>query len=552
MRTSRNSTGLLILPGLFFLAVTFVVPVVGVLLRSFDPDGRLSFVAPRFSLTNYSELLGSPIYSIIFQNTFLIAVIATVVTLILAYPMCYFLSRLSRAWAGALIILALFPFWTSILARLFAFTQILPQFGLMYTTTATIIGMVYYLLPYMIAILYANMAGIDNEVMNAARTLGASLTQALRRVFIPMTKSGVFVGATVVFVISLGFFLTPAVLGGGSDLTVATYIQQQVDIASWGTASAIGTVLLVLTLAVFFGSSRFFGSDELVVVGVGSQKGVARTEKLRFTWPIVVGFISTIIIFVFLLLPLIVVILLSFASTSYLSFPPTGFSWQWYGRFFSDADWLASAWLSLQVALLTAVSATLLGLITAIALERGGIPAKKFIMALFLAPLIVPAILTAVALFDLSNRLHLSGTIVGYVVGHTLLALPITVMIISTALSTTGTELEQAARTLGASRHRAFTMVTARMIAPSLGVAAIFAFVTSWDEPVVALFMSTGRTTLPVHIFNHMRTEVTPTIAAVSTVLMALVLFGTLAAYGISYAVRRRRLETGSQESTGG
>jgi putative spermidine/putrescine transport system permease protein len=392
------------------------------------------------------------------------------------------------------------------------------------------------------------MLTIDDELINAARTLGATLGQAPRRIFVPLTKPGVFAGATMVFVISLGFFLTPAILGGGADLTVATFIQQQVNIANWGTASAMASVLLVLTLAVFFGASRLFSPDQVAVVGIGSQKGVSRSEALRFTWPVVTGLLFTLAVFFFLLAPLVIVVMLSFTPTTFLAFPPAGFSGRWYVSFFSDTDWLSSAWLSLQVALLTAGSATLLGLLTAIGLTRGRVPARAVISALFLAPLIVPVILMAVALFDVANRLHLSGTVAGYVLGHTLLALPITVMIASNALRAIGTELEQAARTLGATRRKAFTMVTARIMAPSLGVAAVFAFVTSWDEPVIALFMSTGKPTLPVHIFNHIQTEVTPTVAAVSSMLMAVVLVVGLV-FALVSAARRRRLAVEYRET---
>lgn len=551
MRSSPNKAALLILPGLVFLAASFLFPLAGVLLRSVDPQGRLSYAAPRFDLANYAELLSDPLYQTVLQNTFVVAIVATAATLLLAYPVCFFLSRLPGGWGSGLLLLALFPFWTSILVRLFAFTQILPPFGLMYTTTATVIGMVYYLLPYMIAILYASMLSIDDELISAARTLGANMLQALARVFVPLTRPGVMVGVTMVFVISLGFFLTPALLGGGADLTVATYIQQQVNIARWGTASSMGTVLLVLTLVIYFGANRLFAGREVALIGAGSQKGVSRTEKLRFTWPVGVGLGFTLAVFFFLLAPLVVVVMLSFTHTTYLVFPPAGFSGRWYARFFGDADWLASAWLSFQVAGLTAIIATALGLLTALGLVRGNLPGRQLVAALFVAPLIVPVILIAIALFDLANRLHLVGTVAAYVAGHTLLALPITVMIASNALRAMGTELEQAARTLGASRSRAFRSVTARMIAPSLAVAAVFAFVTSWDEPVIALFLSTGRTTLPVHIFNHIQTEVTPTVAAVSTMLMAAVLIGGLA-YAALAAARRRRLIADYQGATHG
>lgn len=541
-RAGRGSAGWLVVPGLCFLVLVCIVPLLGVVLRSFDPDGKLSYVAPRFSFENYVDLIHDPAYWVILKNTFVVASVATMVTLVLAYPVCFYMSRLTGRWGARLLVLALFPFWTSILVRLYAFTQILPVFGVMYTTTATIIGMVYYLLPYMIAILYANMLSIDNELMNAARTLGANMMQTLRMVFLPLTKPSVFVGVVMTFVIALGFFLTPAILGGGSDLTVATYIQQQVNIANWGKASAMGTVLLAITLVLFLGANRLFAGAQSTVIGAGSQKGASRIEAARMTWPLAVGAVFTVATFAFLLVPLVMVVFVSFTPTTYLIFPPSGFSVRWYERFFDDAEWLRSAWLSVRVGIVTAIVSTGLGLITAIGLERGRVRGKSLMTALFLSPLIVPVILIAVALYEMANRLHLIGSLTAYVIGHTLLALPITVLICANALRSIGTELEQAARTLGATPRYAFGAVTARLMAPSLAVAAIFAFVTSWDEPVIALFLSIGRATMPVHIFNHIQTEVTPTVAAVSTMLMAGVLVGGMV-LALASAARRRRLQ---------
>jgi ABC-type spermidine/putrescine transport system permease subunit II len=237
-----------------------------------------------------------------------------------------------------------------------------------------------------------------------------------------------------------------------------------------------------------------------------------------------------------------VVVLVSFTPTTYLVFPPQGFSLRWYQDFFVTPGWLSSVWLSVRVGFFTTITVTVLGLLTAIGLERSHIPGKALLRATFLAPLIVPVILIAVAFYDLANRAHLAGTVAGYVIGHTLLALPITVMIAGNALRSAGTELEDAARTLGASPRTAFLAITARLIAPSLLVSALFAFITSWDEPVVALFLSTGQTTLPVHIFNYMQSEVRPTVAAIATMLMAVIIVvgGVLHLLG---ARRRRRLE---------
>lgn len=538
---AMNRSAFLILPGLLFLLLAFFLPIYGIVLRSLDPKGALAFASPRLSGENYAEILTDPLYGIVLQNTFTVALVATVLTLLLAYPACYFLSRLPRNLGGRLLLLALFPFWTSILVRLFAFTQILPWFDLLYTSTATIIGMVYYLLPYMIAILYANMLSVDDELLNAARTLGSGPFQTLRRVFVPLTKTGVMAGVTMIFVISLGFFLTPAILGGPQDLTIATYIQQQVRVANWGTAAAMGTILLIITLALFFFANRLLMGATASSMSGGSQKGVARTEPMRLNLPNSIGLVTLVAIFIFLLAPLVVVVVLSFSKSTYLVFPPTGFSLRWYARFFADANWLAAAWLSVKVALATAVLATVFGLLTAVALVRGNLPGRQILTAIFMAPMIVPVILVAVGFYDLASKMRLVGTTFAFITAHTLLALPFTVMICTNALQAIGTELETAARTLGSSPRQAFSAITMRMIAPSLMVSGVFAFVTSWDEPVVALFLSTSSPTLPVHVFNHIQTEVSPIVAVVSTLLMVTVLLVGLLVLLVR-AARRRHL----------
>ena len=532
--------GFFVFPGLLFLAAVFLVPLLGVVLRSFDPRGRLSFSSPAFTLANYSDLLADPAYLIILRNTLLVAIIATTLTFILAYPSCYFMSRTRVGWGRFLLILALFPFWTSILVRLYAFTQILPWFGVMYTTTATIVGMIYYLLPYMIAILYANMAAIDNELLLAAQTLGASNLQSLRFVFVPLARAGALLGALLIFVISLGFFLTPALLGGGSDLTIATYIQQQVNLVNWKAASPMGTVLLMIAVSLFLAGNYFLTPERTTVVGMPSEKGVSRREPLPMNLVNAAALLWTLAVFFFLLAPLAIVVFVSFTPSTYLRFPPSGFSLRWYVDFFRDPEWLSAAWLSLRIACLTAVFATLLGLVTAVGLERSKIAGKSLVAALFMAPVIVPVILIAVGFYDIANRLQIAGTILGYVAAHTLLALPITVMITGNALRSTGFELEIVARTLGAAPRRAFRLVTIPAIAPSLVVAAVFSFVTSWDEPVMSLFLSTGRNTLPVQIFNDMQTEVQPTVAAISTLMMACMIIVALFLFAAHRMTRGR------------
>jgi putative spermidine/putrescine transport system permease protein len=532
---------LLLLPGLTFLAVFFVYPILGVARRSFDPAGRLHYFSTNLTLANYADIFQDTAYRLILRNTFIIAIEATIISVLLAYPVAFFLTRLPRRWGQPLLLLALFPFWTSILIRLYAFTQVLDFVHLLYTTPGTVIGMVHYLLPYMIAVLYATMITIDTELLRAARSLGASEAKGMRYIFFPLTRTGLFAGCLFIFVIGLGFYLTPAILGAASDVTIAIYIQEEVNIYKWGVAGAMGVMLLLITLGVFIILDRTLRFERVVGVGGGGQKGAASSAGVGWSWTMVGLAVYTGLTFLFLLGPLVVVVLVSFTPSTFLDFPPRGFSLRWYRDFFSDPTWLTSAWLSLRVALLTVVTATTLGLAAAYALERSTIVGKRFFRALFITPLIVPVILIAASLFDLEARLQLSATIPGYVVGHTILALPFTVVLLSTALSNLGVELEEASRTLGANRWRTFYRVTLPAIAPSVGAAGIFAFVTSWDEAVVSLFLSSVQTTLPVHMFSFLRVQLRPTIAAISTILMAAVVLISILVLVLSNTRRRRR-----------
>ena len=135
---------------------------------------------------------------------------------------------------------------------------------LLFNRTAVIIGMVHILLPFMIIILYSTMIAIDRELQDAARSLGASGFQTFQRVFLPLSMPGVYAGVLLVFIISLGLFITPAVLGGGGDITIAIFVQQQVSILNWGVASAMSMVLLVVTIILFFVFNRLFGGERMV------------------------------------------------------------------------------------------------------------------------------------------------------------------------------------------------------------------------------------------------------------------------------------------------
>jgi putative spermidine/putrescine transport system permease protein len=223
----------------------------------------------------------------------------------------------------------------------------------------------------------------------------------------------------------------------------------------------------------------------------------------------------------YLLAPTLVIVPMSFTEARILSFPPEGFTFQWYERMVTDRQWSTGIVNSTQVAVLTAVLATVLGTLVALGLSRGRFPGRTLINALALSPLIVPIVVIAIGMFGLFVQWKLSGSLPGLVLAHTALALPFVAVSVSTSLRTMDRNLELAAANLGADPRRTFAHITLPIILPGVLTGAIFSFITSWDEVVVAIFMtSSDFRTLPVEMWEQVRQAVDPTVAAVSTTLL--------------------------------
>jgi putative spermidine/putrescine transport system permease protein len=239
----------------------------------------------------------------------------------------------------------------------------------------------------------------------------------------------------------------------------------------------------------------------------------------------------------FLLLPLLVVVPISFGTSSLMMFPPRDYSLRWYRVLVEDSRWLTAALTSLRLGITVALASTVLATLTAIGIFRYQGPGKAALQALILSPLIVPVIVSGVALYYLFSLLGMTGSMTSLVCAHTLLTFPYGVVVINAALERFDTRLEQAAMSMGANPFKTLWRVTLPIIRPSIFVAALFAFLISFDEVVMALLLSGPATlTIPKQMWDGIRFDLTPVIGAVSTVL--LVFSSGLVA--IAEAIRRR------------
>ena len=256
-------------------------------------------------------------------------------------------------------------------------------------------------------------------------------------------------------------------------------------------------------------------------------------------------YIACAFIFMYLILPIFVILPISFSSSKFLQFPPTGFSLQWYGKFFTNRNWISATLRSFQVAILTTIFSTILGTMASFAFVRGQFRGKKLLYGMVLSPLIIPVIITAVATYYIFARVRMIGTIWALVLAHTVLALPFVVVNVTSTLQGFDITLERAALSLGANRLVKFFKVTFPLIWPGVVSGALFAFITSFDEVIIAIFLSGSRPTLPKQMWDGIRIAINPTISAVASLLIVfsiLLLLSLQLFAGRSARVRRRSM----------
>jgi len=243
-------------------------------------------------------------------------------------------------------------------------------------------------------------------------------------------------------------------------------------------------------------------------------------DKLGGLKPFLIGL--TILVCLFLILPIIFIAALSFGSSQWLIFPPPSWTFKWYQALFADPRWVYSALTSLKIAVIVTVLSVVLGFLAALGLNRGTFLGREALRALFLTPMILPVVVLAVALYALFLQLGLAGTTVGFVIAHLLIALPFSIISIGNALEGFDKSIEDAAILCGASPWEARMRVTVPAVSHGIFAAAVFSFLASWDEVVLAIFMASPTLqTLPVKIWATLRQDLTPVIAAASTILIA-------------------------------
>lgn len=580
-------------PAMAVLAILFLLPVAMLLGISFLDDGN------NLTLHHYERLLETPLYAKVLWITVKTALWVTLFCLLGAYPIAYLLATVSSSTRGWLSIFVLMPFWTSFLVRTFSWMVLLGKKGainqwlealgiidkpikMMFNFTGVMVGMTHALMPLAVLTMLAVMVGIDRNLTKAASTMGAKPGRRFWKIYFPMSMPGVAASGLLIFISSLGFFITPALLGSPRNTMIVQMIMFQIrEVLNWQFAGAIGLLLLVTFFIIFYFYDKIFGlstiaggaanrsdQDRPSVIKLGASKlgnmilsflatstdlvcdalraiiprrfkssGARNAKPRRLLW------VTSLLVIVFLALPTFFIIPVSFTSEAFLTWPPKGFSFRWYELVFDSPIWLGAAVRSLLVALAASTIGMLVAVPCAFAIAWRKFPGKGALFGFLIAPIIVPNIFIAVGLFFMFSKVGLAGTTLGIILGHTIVTIPYITITTLAVVKGYDRNLDFAAAIMGAGKITIFRRVTLPVISAGMVASFMFAFIHSFDELTIAIFVTSGKVaTLPKLMYEDALLAVSPRLAAVASLLLV---FSLIVIFTSEY-IRRRGAKNNS------
>ena len=571
---------------LVWLVAVFLVPLLMLVVFSFwvnIPGGQYE---AGFTLENYVRFLTTSLYLEQLWLTIELALVTSVFSLVLGYPLAYYLARLDRPWLrSTLLITIISSLWITYVIRAYAWQVILASngiisslgvaLGILETQTSfypgywgLIVGMVYVFLPFMVLTLYSSLRNLDGELLEASKNLGAGPLRTFRRVTLPLTKNGVASGTSLVFILALGAYVLPRLLGSGQQRTLPVLIEQQIMSESnypFGAAMSIGLIIVVLVFlwlllrvtnvttgdlggveagedddgdtprnsrgmttrgwdAVVGVSDAIGLTSALGAVGAGVRNVVESVDSN--TREAVIGaslnvYVAAVMLYV--AGPLAIIVAVSFTPSEFLTFPPGGFSLQWYVTFFTEPGWIVSLFNSLTIAVAAALLSTSIGGILAFSLDRFDYRFESVLATFGVLPILVPPVIIGVAFLVFFLQIGFAGNWLSIVVAHGIFYAPFPFILVMQGLRELDRTYEEAAMNLGASPIRTIRTITYPLLRANVVSGALFAFILSLNEYIIAWLLSLFLVdTIPIHIFNQLRYSYPPTIAAASTVFILL------------------------------
>lgn len=562
---------LLLAPVFALLLLGFALPLLYIVPQAFGGNA-----AERFQ-----RIFESPVYVRIIWTTVRISLEATAITLVVSFPLAWFLSRATGIKALLLGLLVLVPFLSSVLVRTFAWLAILGQRGLvngtllslgliseplplLFSEPAVVLALVHASIPMMVFALVTVLRRIDGRILLAASTLGASPIRAWFGVVLPLAVRGIQSGVTIIFLFTIASFIAPAFLGNQRQQMLAQVIQSEIETgADWPFAAALGVTLAFVATIVVAAMTvvlRYFSRwQRPATASASTQKTLQPVDAKLLRQPIpqrssLFPFSSMLgkaprlfetayltVISIFILLPLVVLFPVSFSSADVLVFPPPGYSLRWYETILGSSEWIEAALTSLRIGAATCILSLVAATLAVLGFGRSRFVFQGAFEAALQSPLSVPAVVFALGAYLAFSRVGLVDTEIGIVIAHTVLIFPVVYLIASATYSSIDPSLSLAAASLGANPWRTFRTIVFPLLLPGLAIGALIAVLLSFDESVASIFLSDlSVKTLPRKLWEGIRFNTSPESAAVSAILLGVTCL--VIVVGMAVVLGRRRM----------
>ena len=520
---------IVVLPNLLLIATSFMRSVGGVI--SLEP-----------SLVNYSRLWSSAGFWVLLWRTLMFSLAACVLATLFAYPMAYFVGRVVRRGRLFLTVLIILPLWISLLMRIFAWRVILGQSGVvnsalvssgileqpseafLYSPSSVVIVFAYISVPFIFVSTVGAFTKIPRDLLEASEDSGANSIQTFVNVIWPLTRRNLAIGFSLAFLVTVGDFVTPAMIGGIDGTTLGVVISTQFGFANnWPYGSAAAVVLMMSAIALL-GALIAATPSRGVLLGSGDDEAPATGDSNRSISGRRLGALGLGCSILYLYAPLAIIVLFSFNSVNLQTFPIQGFSLKWYQELASDSSLLDAVKRSIVVAAWVITVSVFVGTAFALTIHYTRLRGARFFELAFALPVATPGVVLGIEMVLGTEIFGIPSGIGRIVIGQMSFVMPVTLLLVLIQLRKLDPSLVEASLDLGANRWRTFVYVLLPLIRPSIVAGAFLGLTLSADDVMVTLFLAGGEPTLPIWVFNQMRFGFTPSVNAVFSILAISVL----------------------------
>ncbi len=497
-----------------------------------------------FTLKNYETFFAKWLYGKLLWRSIKLSATVTFITILLAYPVAYFLAfRVTKNKMTWLILINL-PFWTSYLLRVLAWKIMLGNNGvinsslldlgfiqepleyLLYSRFAVTLTLVHAWAAFAILPIYVSLEKIDRSLLEAAADLGESPFRTFLRVTLPLSMPGVIAAAVIEFIPTVGDYITPVMVGGPRGIMIGQIIANQFGAANnWPLGAALTIIMMITITALvctFIWLSQWGTVKRRAVETTSAPKEFILTEGRRFNWL----FIYIILYLAFLYIPSAMLPIFSFNDSIQMVLPLKEFTVKWYVALADQPALLKALGNSFKVAIPVAIVSTTLATIAAKAMTRYRLPGRGLAIGFILLPMVMPGIIMAVGLLVLSIAVGMPLSLWTIGVSHVVFTVPFSMLVVMARLEGFDKNLEESALDLGENGWMTFWRVTFPLILPGVGASLLLTFTSSFDEFLFAFFLGGSQVTLPVYMWTQVRFPQTlPTVLALGALIFMVSVF---------------------------